>query len=74
MIPRIKLNNPEDDSLPFPMQRLQFPVKLSYCDSLGLVMTSSTLPPVEQLRNLKFYLGPDAMCVFNQGSEATGTP
>jgi ATP-dependent exoDNAse (exonuclease V) alpha subunit len=34
MIPRIKLN-PDDGSLPFPMQRLQFPVKLAYCITIN---------------------------------------
>jgi hypothetical protein len=34
MIPRIKLN-PDDGKLPFPMQRLQFPIKLSYCMTIN---------------------------------------
>jgi ATP-dependent DNA helicase PIF1 len=34
MLPRIALN-PDDDLLPFPMQRLQFPIKLAYCMTIN---------------------------------------
>jgi ATP-dependent DNA helicase PIF1 len=34
IIPRIKLN-PDDGALPMKMQRLQFPVKLSYCMTIN---------------------------------------
>jgi hypothetical protein len=34
MLPSIALN-PDDDTLPFPMQRLQFPIKLAYCMTIN---------------------------------------
>jgi ATP-dependent DNA helicase PIF1 len=40
LIPRIKLN-PDDGSLPFPMQRLQFPVKLAYCITINKAQVQS---------------------------------
>jgi hypothetical protein len=34
LLPRISLN-PDDDKLPFPMQRLQFPIKLAYAITIN---------------------------------------